>query len=145
MSWRIFLGLLVCGLTGWLVTNSDYKFYIVQSGSMEPTLQIYDMIVTKRLARYNVGDVVTFNKDDKKLITHRVSKVNDSGQLLTKGDANQIEDSVVVNKNDTVGKVVLVIPKIGFLANLAQTNKGYWLFILVPAIISIADLIAVKA
>ncbi len=69
-----------------------YQLYTVQSGSMEPTLRVGAVIVSKTPAdpaALTVGDVVTFRTGGGAVVTHRViQRLEDSGgiQYRTKGD-----------------------------------------------------------
>ena len=64
-----------------------YRCFSVASGSMEPTLQIGDLIITKEKSKKDikVGDIISF-KDGDSTITHRVIKViSQNGEILYQG------------------------------------------------------------
>ena len=48
----------------------------VSSGSMEPELSVNDIIVIKSKKIYEIGDIVTYNVDNKYLVTHRIVDIN---------------------------------------------------------------------
>lgn len=95
---------------------------VVVSGSMEPSISVDDMIVIRRQDAYEVGDVITFTADGS-LVTHRVQDMTSTG-FLTQGDANDVPDLERVSAEQIVGKVVIVIPKVGAVVGFLKTPMG---------------------
>lgn len=96
-----------------------YKTYVIISGSMEPVISKNDVIIVKGQDDYKVGDIITFEKDldgqgDKSLITHYIAEIKDQ-KIYTKPHITQQWDFGSISKQDIIGKVVSVIPKLGFL------------------------------
>lgn len=94
-----------------------YRCFSVASGSMEPTLQIGDLIITKEKSKKDikVGDIISF-KDGDSTITHRVIKViSQNGKILyqTKGDNNNVSDEKNIKYEDVEGVYVNHIPELG--------------------------------
>lgn len=94
-----------------------YRCFSVASGSMEPTLQIGDLIITKEKSKKDikVGDIISF-KDGDSTITHRVIKViSQNGEILyqTKGDNNNVSDEKNIKYEDVEGVYVNHIPELG--------------------------------
>ena len=94
-----------------------YRCFSVASGSMEPTLQIGDLIITKEKSKKDikVGDIISF-KDVDSTITHRVIKViSQNGEILyqTKGDNNNVSDEKNIKYEDVEGVYVDHIPELG--------------------------------
>jgi len=117
--------------------------HAVMSGSMEPTLKVGGMIVTKpeKLDNIKVGDMITFQTEGGQKVTHRVVDiVETNGQLnfKTKGDANKEPDpNFVSSKGDEMRKVVFHVPYLGFAAQFMK-SKGAFLFLVgIPALILI--------
>ena len=77
--------------------------YKVQTGSMEDGIHAGDYILIYKKKNYNIGDVVTFKKDNYH-VTHRIIKKN-GNKITTKGDANNIEDEEI-NEKSIIGKVI---------------------------------------
>lgn len=90
------------------------EIYVVKTGSMEEKIHVGDYILIYRKSSYNVGDVVTFTSNDG-FITHRIIK-KDGSKIITKGDANNTEDSEIVESN-IVGKVILSGGILNFIIN----------------------------
>ncbi|MBQ8338109.1 MAG: signal peptidase I [Oscillospiraceae bacterium] len=98
------------------VSLFGHSFFRVVTGSMEPTLSVGELIVTKDepIDRVAVGDIVSFRSQSADMlgtiITHRVVEidVNDSGEtlLLTKGDANLSVDGRYVSDDNFIGRVI---------------------------------------
>lgn len=122
---------------------NGYKLFIVQSGSMEPAIRVGDLIVIKNAENYYKGEVVTFKSEDGRVVTHRIYSTTDSEGdkplYVTKGDANRSEDNDTTVKDQVLGKVVLVVPKIGYFSAFARSLPGLILLILLPALIIVGD------
>ena len=57
----------------------------------------------------------------------------------TKGDANRTGDEDIITDNQIIGKVVLVIPKLGYLVSFVKSQSGLVFLLIIPAIIFILD------
>ena len=92
-----------------------FRTYTVLSGSMEPDLYPGDIVVVinKNKINFNIGDIITFKKYNT-VITHRIIDLNNNG-YITKGDNNNFKDSFIVENKDIIGKVLLKIPKLGYI------------------------------
>lgn len=96
---------------------------VVLTGSMSGTIEPNDMIVSLRRKDYEVGDIITFASGNS-TVTHRIIEILPEG-YRTKGDANNTPDGGdPVKKEAVVGKVVLIIPKIGSVVRFVQTPAG---------------------
>lgn len=122
----------------------NYKFYIVQSGSMEPSIPMGSIVMVKPALAYRIGEVITFRNpaDPRASITHRVADIRvDQGTpiYLTKGDANNAPDAREVSPSDVLGKVLFHVPYLGYGVAVAKTAYGFTILILIPAAILIVD------
>lgn len=122
---------------GSLPSFFGYTPLTVLSNSMQPHLQSGDLILIRQVEfkDVEVNDVITFKESDTKFITHRVIDVREqNGQVgfVTKGDNNNVEDSMIVMKDHLVGKQVALIPKLGYVSNFASGPLGFLLFITIP-------------
>ncbi len=97
---------------------------VVISGSMEPAIGVDDMIVIKDKKSYQVGDVITFSTGGNLPVTHRIVGTDEQGRFLTKGDANNGVDREPVAQADVLGKVIVVIPRVGVLIDWLKTPLG---------------------
>jgi signal peptidase len=116
---------------------------VVMGGSMEPTIPVGSIVVVKKVNAEDVkvGDVIAFETGESRTMHRVVEKVVEGGSFYfrTKGDANEDPDPWIVKPQDVLGELQLTIPYYGYLIWFAQTPFGIVLFILVPAIILIAN------
>ena len=111
-----------------------YGVYNVVSGSMEPEIPVGSVIYVKHVepADLQEDDVIAFQHDGS-MVAHRVV-VNRTtlGELVTKGDANNVEDLDPIPYSAVEGKVEHVIPRFGeFMALYSSTiGKSYLLMAL---------------
>lgn len=94
---------------------------VVLSGSMEPALQVGDLIIVKKTETYEEDDIVVY-QSYRELIVHRI-KHKDGDTYITKGDANPSEDSPITIES-IQGVVVARIPFIGNIFNILHTPVG---------------------
>ena len=111
----VVLGIAVLGLRLFFIPMS------VQSGSMVPVLQVGDLILVKKVdpvADLEVGDIITYERaSDGQTIVHRIIEdtlSESGGEIITKGDANQREDTPIT-ADQVTGRVEHTIPKAGVL------------------------------
>lgn len=109
MKYYILVGMI---LLCWVFLG--FQAITVLSSSMQPTISAGDMMVVLSAGSYSVGDIVTYRQINGQLVTHRVTEVTTTGYWL-KGDANDSPDPKAVLKNAIVGKVLLVVPMLGFV------------------------------
>ncbi len=83
--------------------------HVIISGSMEPNISEGDIIVVKHCDKYEIGDVVTYIREDGLSITHRIIGIELGGYLI-KGDANSYDDGIV-SSEQILGKVIWMVPK----------------------------------
>lgn len=101
------------------------KTYVIVSGSMQPELNIGDIVIVKKQNEEDieVGDIISF-REGQSVITHRVVGINEKNgekEFITKGDYNNAKDSnpvkyesiegVCINKISKLGNVVLFLKK----------------------------------
>lgn len=106
-----------------------YKSYIIKTNSMEPTINVNDVLITKKVNKDEIktGDVITFIKNGE-VITHRITQIDENGEYTTKGDNNNIEDSFTINYDNIEGKHILTIPYLGRIVEILD-NKIVFLII----------------
>lgn len=125
-----------------------YGAYVIVSGSMEPIIKIKDAVLIKRVDNEDevkYGDVVTYRAMDPSyygvLITHRIVDIKEeNGEkiYITKGDHNETIDRSPIKFDQINGKVVMRIPKIGYLKYFLVTSYGWILAIVIPSLFIIS-------
>lgn len=127
--------------------NPEFKpevsLYTIISGSMEPAIHVYDVVVNvavKSPEDIKVGDVITFvstSSISKGLtVTHRVQDikiVNGNYEYVTKGDYNPVADSSTAKYENVLGKVAFKIPQLGRVQFIVASKAGWFLVVLLPA------------
>ena len=115
-----FIGAYVCGI----------EPYVVESGSMEPSIKTGSVCFVNTKAKYDsvkVNDVIAFKLGGNSKATHRVIDIGSDG-ITTKGDNNELQDEGLVTEERFVGKTIFSIPKIGIFVKIIQTTKGKVIF-----------------
>lgn len=112
----------------------NYKIFLVQSGSMSPSINTGDLVIVKPVSKYQKGDIVTFLSKNNFSVTHRIIEIRDN-QFVTKGDANQVTDQEPLNIDHVLGKVVYTIPRFGHLIMFIKTIPGLVILIIIPSTI----------
>ncbi len=115
-----------------------YKSFSIVSGSMEPTININDIVIIKNaeINDISINDIITF-KNQNETITHRVIDIRvEDGRLIytTKGDSNEVTDIEKVRFEQIEGKYITKIPRIGKLFSILK-NKFVFSLILILLII----------
>ena len=156
VSWTIFalLMLLAAFLIYYVIATNIYarkgerfkpivSLYTIISGSMLPTIQVYDVVVNQRIddpTKLQEGDIITFISQSKinygETITHRIIKATyEDGKYYytTKGDYNLVPDESPVEYNNVIGKVILKIPQLGQVQFFLLKQGAKLFLILIPA------------
>lgn len=120
----------------------NYKFLIVESGSMEPAILRGAIVITKPEADYKKNDIITISEsaNSKVSLTHRIvgiEKRDGNTLYTTKGDANEDPDAEKRFKKNVVGKALFSIPFLGFVVDFAKTKSGLLLLIIIPCMLII--------
>lgn len=114
----------------------------VLTGSMEPTLNVGDVVVVKQISPLDarVGDVITFRDpaDATRLVTHRVRSVqvgDGVARFVTKGDANTSVERWKVPTDGTIARVLYRVPRIGYALFWVRGRSGRLLLVVIPALL----------
>lgn len=141
------------------LSQMGLTFYAITSGSMEPAIPTGSLIYAGRykIEELKPNDIVTFkiageNDAPVAIVTHRVDKAETVDltpeekdeakkkieyRFTTKGDANQEPDNLVLLGGDILGKYKWHIPYLGYVSSYAQTQNGFLLLVITPAVILI--------
>ena len=128
-------------LFGWLLTSvfsvamiwfavGIFPVYpsVIVTGSMEPMIKPGDVVLVQKLEgdEVRLGDVIQYYHPEIKInITHRVIDINREGQmaLITKGDNNSSVDADPVMPEQVKGKVIKVLPKVGWFTLILKSEQ----------------------
>ena len=124
-----------------------YSVMRVKTGSMEPVLKTGCIVVAKKTdpQKLSVGDIISFYSTDPdpylngQVETHRIVErhylVSGEREFITKGDANQADDSSPVLQTNIIGKVVLNLGVAsGSVLGILQNPKVIFFLIILPLI-----------
>jgi signal peptidase len=148
-----YLALALClALLGSLLTVAatnllGYENYVIYSGSMEPTLKVGSLLLTRPVDvdDLRVGDVITYRSPgNHTTLTHRIVGMRqENGEWVfeTKGDASLTPDPREIILRGRVSKMAFDIPYLGYVVDFARSTQGVVLFLVVPA----AGLLAMQA
>ena len=130
--------------------GTENPFYVVSSGSMIPNLNIFDVIVVQGNVPFDhlkIGDIIVFNRPNghDKVIVHRVAEFLNKDPLVvrTKGDANPGSipgTDFPITKGDYIGKVVYVIPQIGYVTRILTPPINYIIIAVIVGIMLVKQL-----
>jgi signal peptidase len=108
----IAIGMLVFGI-------GPYKMIGIETGSMTPALNVGDAVIISKnydVEKIEEKDIIAYENENGVLVIHRVIKENTDGTYITKGDYNNVADTLYVKKEQIKGKVVIRIPYIAYPA-----------------------------
>ena len=121
----------------------------ITTKSMTPAISPGSLIVSVRGDNYKVGDIITYKEknlntglDTGRALTHRIideKNVDGNTFFITKGDGNEIPDPGQTSKDQILGKVLIILPNIGFLNLIIKTVPGFIIFIMIPVIFIIKN------
>ena len=127
-----------------------YKSYVVVTASMEPDIMVNDMIIVHKVKEedLSVRDAITFNAyipelGDYSKVTHYIGDIEEvddetiiyktQGATKDLGDydvwKNANNDVVEISYDDIDGRVVLVIPYMGYAVNILRNPVGLLLIV----------------
>ena len=131
-----------------------YLPLIVLTDSMYPEIESGDLIICHTIEGDEVkeGDVIAFFDpagNGTSIVTHRVTEVtteNGGRAFRTKGDANNVEDSLLVPEKNLVGIYKSHIAGAGNVAMFMQTSTGLIVCVVLPLVLLVGyDVIRSKA
>lgn len=110
-----------------------YTFFQVATGSMSNTIEIGDVIIVKITEEIEENDIIVYEEEGS-YITHRLISKNGE-ELIAKGDANNSEDKPI-KLEQVLGKVEIIIPKLGMWRDIIMTPEIIGLIIVVIVLLS---------
>lgn len=112
------------------------------TGSMAPTIPAYSLCLIDTHVDYDslqVGDIIVYDRPyDHMQVVHRIIAIFDEG-VLTKGDANPVDDGILLTEADITGVYLCHIPGAGLAANLIRTPVGIGIILAAVVLLFISD------
>ena len=119
------------------VKINGMEVLVVKSGSMEPTINVDDVVVIQpvTMPEVKVDDIITYVDNDI-YVTHRVVEILDDGQKLKmKGDNNNTTDKVYVTDKNLKGLYVTHFSNAADTLYFLQSPYGIITLVGVPLLI----------
>lgn len=114
-----------------------YRLFIIKTGSMHGTLEIGDLIVTKKTSkeRLQIGSVISFVSSDPDIFgevnTHRIVDIK-GDSYYTKGDATDFIDQASINYADILGELAWKSAFAGKALMWLAKPMHMFLFVILP-------------
>ena len=130
-----------------VIFGTANPFYVVSSGSMLPTLEVYDVIVVRGNTSFEDikrGDIIVFYSPAKyekylngepggeeRVIVHRVDLIMEEGDpkiVRTRGDNNPTSIQGIdfpITEKEYIGIVEYTIPQVGYVTKILQPPVNY--------------------
>jgi signal peptidase len=111
---------------------------IIRGSSMEPTVPRGSLVLAaeETSPAFVAGDVVSFREPNGVVVTHRIVAIEGVGSreiLTTRGDANPAADPVGLPVTRVIGRVVVTLPVLGFVAAMLTMPVGLLCIVLLAA------------
>lgn len=106
-------------LLGFTLGVLPYAPIVIASNSMYPVIKRGDIVILEKtsLEKLKIGDIIEYRLNGLSII-HRVKEIKENYKqgttLITKGDNNQSKDAKYVTKDQVHGKIVSIVPKLGY-------------------------------
>ncbi len=132
---------MICTARGKIVKVFGRSVMKVVTGSMEPTIMTNDYIIIEEtnVESLKINDIITFYSKDPSIldlpVTHRIIEINEDGSFVTKGDANDISDSVSVTSDRVIGKYIRKSRFFKWIDSFGGRRKILMLLVIIPVLI----------
>ena len=112
------------------------------TGSMAPTIPAYSLCLIDTHVDYDslqTGDIIVYDRPyDHMQVVHRIIAIFDEG-VLTKGDANPVDDGILLTEGDIYGVYLGHIPGVGRIVNIIRTPVGIAVILAAVALLLVSD------
>ena len=112
------------------------------TGSMAPTIPAYSLCLVDTHVDYGslqTGDIIVYDRPyDHMQVVHRIVAILDDG-IITRGDANPVDDGILLTEADITGVYLCHIPGAGLAANLIRTPLGIVVILAIVVLLLVSD------
>ena len=138
--------LLTMKIMGDRPTLFGYNLYYIVSPSMEPSLEVGDIILSKEVkdpSTLQVHDVITYKGEvgsfSGKLVTHELIEIKEhsdgSLSFLTKGTKEGAIVDPEIRSDQVVSKMIFEIPLLGKIMQLLSNQIVFFIFVIIPLVV----------
>lgn len=124
------------------------SMYRLISGSMAPKYKTGDYVLVRDTdpTTLAVGEIIAFVSDAPdtvgEVIVHRIVEIKDDGEIITRGDANPIDDKTATDASRVIGRVVMKISILRYADGVLSNAAMFLLFIVFPVAFMIYNEVA---
>lgn len=118
------VGMVRQNITGQPFTILGYKPVVIQTGSMEPTIKTNAVVIVKQTKDVEENDVLLFETEGGYVVHRYYDTDEETGMIITKGDANKTEDLDLLDMDNVFGKVVFTANFAAPIIHLITGNTG---------------------
>ena len=118
------LAVLALGVLAGYGVRSRWYVLTVAGGSMEPTISRGDLIVVAPPPSEVQPGMILVMTVDGEVVTHRVVAVNADGTVVTRGDANSVNDAWGSRQIQVEGLYVATIPWLGHILPIGVASQA---------------------
>ncbi len=119
-----------------------YSLYVIISPSMEPSLEVGDVILSKKIKDYSdleVNDVVTYRGEvgsyKDKIITHQIIEIIEADghyRFKTQGTKEGAQVDPEISEDQLISKMLFEVPLLGSFMSLMNNRIVFFFVIIVP-------------
>lgn len=132
---RLFMGIMWGLLFGVFFVSglaflAGRQIYYETSDSMRPVIEKGSLLFVKAKNEYDPGDIVAFYAPyggQVLCVTHRIVDKVGEDAYITKGDANERQDQMVIVEKQIYGQVTEYIPYFGYICFFIQKHSTFLL------------------
>lgn len=143
---RILLIVAVVGGVGIILPRAFHIVpYIVLSGSMEPEIQAGSIVYIDKnieIEEIQEKDIIGYCMNNEVKVVHRIVQLDrENHMVVTKGDANQVEDITPVPFERIEGKVIVSVPYIGYGVAWIRSMMGITVIIFITTVLFLGTIL----
>lgn len=143
---RILLIVAVAGGVGIILPRAFHIVpYIVLSGSMEPEIQAGSIVYIDKnieIEEIQEKDIIGYCMNNEVKVVHRIVQLDrENHMVVTKGDANQVEDITPVPFERIEGKAIVSIPYIGYGVAWIRSMMGITVIIFITTVLFLGTIL----
>ena len=138
MAFTVILALILFVNVSLIVSRNVFKnpnptflgigYFVVETASMDgdkpDSIKPWTLVFTVKQKSYEVDDIITYEGENVSSVTHRIVSINEDGTYLTRGDANNSDDTENIPQSAVAGKVFMRIEGFGKFVNLLKSPLG---------------------
>lgn len=112
------------------------------TGSMAPTIPAYSLCLIDTRVDYDslqTGDIIVYDRPyDHMQVVHRIIAILPDG-IITQGDANPVDDGILLTEADITGVYLGHIPGVGRIVNIIRTPVGIGIILAAVVLLLVSD------